>query len=70
MFTWLHQHHDSLDLEHAKQRQHDRDLQQKQEDPLAEYEVIDANGLVVEELNSEEFKELIRNLKPPDTSQA
>lgn len=69
MLEWLHHHHDSLDLEHAKQRQHERDLAQKQQDPLAEYEVINANGLVVEELTSEEFKQLVRNLKRPEKRQ-
>ena len=70
MFEWLHHQQESLDLEHAKQRQNERDLVQNQRDPLAEYEVINSDGLVVEELSSEEFKDLIRNLKRPDKRQA
>jgi len=60
MFEWLHSHHDSLELEHAKHRQEERDAI-SHSDPLDEIEYIDEEGLVVEEINPEEFQRLVEN---------
>ena len=54
MFDWLHSHHNSPELEHAKHRQEERDATSHQ-DPLDEYEFIQEDGLVVEEISPEEF---------------
>lgn len=56
MFHWLHPPHDSLELEHAKHRQEERDARKKR-DPLEEYEFIIEEGLVVEEISQEEFQQ-------------
>jgi hypothetical protein len=55
MFDWLHLHHNSTELEHAKHRQLERDATSHQ-DPLEEYEYIKEDGLVVEEISPEEFQ--------------
>lgn len=55
MFDWLHSHHNSPELEHAKHRQEERDAVARH-DPLEEYEYIQEDGLVVEEISSEEFQ--------------
>lgn len=59
MFEWLHSHHDSPELEHAKHRQ-ERDAS-SHADPLEEIEYIDEEGLVVEEIDPEEFQRLVEN---------
>ena len=61
MFDWLHPPHDSLELEHAKHRQEERDARKKR-DPLEEYEFIIEEGLVVEEISQEAFQQ---QLPPP-----
>jgi len=60
MFEWLHSHHDSPELEHAKHRQEERDAS-SHADPLEEIEYIDEEGLVVEEIDPEEFQRLVEN---------
>lgn len=56
MFDWLHAHpNKSPELEHAKHRQQERDAAMHQ-DPLDEYEYIQEDGLVVEEISPEEFQ--------------
>lgn len=60
MFDWLYPHHKSPELEHAKHRQEERDAAMHQ-DPLDEYEVIDEDGLVVEEISPEEFQSQLEN---------
>lgn len=57
MFEWLHPHHESPELEHAKHRQEERDAL-SHADPLEEVEYIDEAGLIVEEADPEEFKRL------------
>jgi len=52
MFDWLRHHHDSPELEHAKQRQQERDAH-KQPDPLEEVEYIDEDGMIVKEISTE-----------------
>lgn len=66
MFEWLHPHHDSPDLEHAKKRQQERDLAHTHADPLAEYEVLDTTNMVVEELPAEEAKRVEQTLTSSD----
>lgn len=70
MFEWLHQHHDSQDLEHARQRQHERDMAKKQQDPLAEYEVLETQEMVVEELAPEMANQLVQDLTHPKRKKA
>ena len=61
MFDWLHPlHHYSPELEHAKHRQEERDAASHQ-DPLDEFEIIDEDGLVVEEISPEEFQRQLEN---------
>lgn len=55
MFDWLNPHHNSPELEHAKHRQEERDAA-SHHDPLEEYEYIQEDGLVVEEISPEEFQ--------------
>lgn len=64
MFDWLHPHHDSPELEHAKHRQQERDAH-KHADPMEEVEYIDENGLVVEEISAEEFKQQVKAAPKP-----
>jgi hypothetical protein len=66
MFDWLKSHHDSQELEHAKLRQEERDAA-LHPDPLEEYEVIEEDGLVVEEVSPEEYKRQLENRRqqPP-----
>ena len=61
MFDWLHSHHDSPELEHAKHRQEERDAM-AHSDPLEEIEYIDEKGLVVEEINPEECPQELQRL--------
>lgn len=58
MFEWLHSHHDSPELAHAKHRQEERDAM-SHSDPLEEVEYIDDQGLVVEEIDPVEFQRLV-----------
>lgn len=67
MFEWLHPHHDSLELEHAKHRQEERDAM-PHSDPLEEIEYIDEEGLVVEEINPEEFQRLVERRRKKKVS--
>jgi len=55
MFDWLHPQHNSPELEHAKHRQQERDAAVPR-DPLDEFEFIQEDGLVVEEISPEEFE--------------
>ncbi|OFZ97955.1 MAG: hypothetical protein A2Z44_04010 [Betaproteobacteria bacterium RBG_19FT_COMBO_58_11] len=61
MFEWLHPHHDSLELEHAKHRQEERDAG-AHADPLEEIEYIDEDGLIVEEIDPETCPQDIQRL--------
>ncbi|MEK6664126.1 MAG: hypothetical protein AABY73_09710 [Pseudomonadota bacterium] len=67
MFEWLHPHHDSPDLEHAKHRQEERDAM-SHADPLEEIEYIDEEGLVVEEIDPQEFQRLVENRRKKKVS--
>ncbi|MDP1681727.1 MAG: hypothetical protein Q8L39_08115 [Burkholderiales bacterium] len=67
MFEWLHPHHDSPDLEHAKHRQEERDAI-SHADPLEEIEYIDEEGLVVEEIDPQEFQRLVENRRKKKVS--
>ena len=67
MFEWLHPHHDSPDLEHAKHRQEERDAM-SHADPLEEIEYIDEEGLVVEEIDPQEFQRLVENRRKKKNS--
>ena len=70
MFDWLHPQHDSPELEHAKLRQEERDANERR-DPLAEYEYIVEEGLVVEEISPEEYqRQLEKNVKRPAANDA
>ena len=60
MFEWLHPHHDSPDLEHAKHRQEERDAM-PHADPLEEIEYIDEEGMVVEEIDPQEFQRSVED---------
>ncbi|MBI5750994.1 MAG: hypothetical protein HZA59_02450 [Hydrogenophilales bacterium] len=61
MFEWLHPHHDSPELEHAKHRQEERDAM-AHSDPLEEIEYIDEDGLVVEEIDPDKCPQDIQRL--------
>lgn len=60
MFEWLHPHHDSPELEHARHRQEERDAL-PHADPLEEFEFIDEAGLIVEEIKPEEFQRIVHD---------
>ena len=59
MFDWLHPQRNSLELEHAKHRQEERDASKKRA-PLDEYEFIIEEGLVVEEISQEEYQQQLK----------
>ena len=64
MFDWLHPQPKSPELEHAKQRQEERDAS-LHPDPLEEYEYIVEEGLEVEEISPEEFQRQLEIQRTP-----
>jgi hypothetical protein len=64
MFDWLHPQPESPELEHAKQRQEERNAALHR-DPLEEYEYIVEEGLEVEEISPEEFQRQLEIQRKP-----
>lgn len=59
MFDWLHSQQDSLELEHAKRRQEERDARKKR-DPLDADVFSIQGGVVVEEISQEEYQQQLK----------